>query len=157
MMKTYFLTKPTNLRCIILLFVLLCSSDLFGQMTRSEIFSDSKLGVSEATLKDGSEYCRITYDNLQFLNEIGKPELPVKYVKLLIPATESVSGITLTKKVINKIDIVKKITPAQPCLPISDDQPYPFGWNFFCPCPTNSHAYLFLTINLIRNSASLMN
>lgn len=76
--------------CITLLFVLLCSSDLFGQMTRSETFSDSKLGVSETTLKDGSEYCRIIYDNLQQLDEIGKPELPVKYVKLLIPATESV-------------------------------------------------------------------
>jgi len=134
-MKTNCLTNPMKMACIISLIILLIASNSFGQITRIQTFSESDLATTETIIKDGNEYCRIAYKDLQTTEEVGKPELPVKYVQLLIPSSETVESITLKSKNMKQITLEKKIYPFQPLLPTSDDY---IEWEF---CQPNEDIY----------------
>ncbi len=80
----------------------------FGQIKRIQSFSEKSLMSSVVTEKDGIEYCQLSYNSLPAMEKIGEPELPVKYLRLLISSEESVSGITVNNKS-QKIPIDQRI------------------------------------------------
>jgi hypothetical protein len=56
-----------------------------GQITHEISFKDD-FCLDITTLNDGSKYVKIGKANLQFIEEVGNPELPYKVLKFLLPA-----------------------------------------------------------------------
>lgn len=78
-----------------MLFILFTISPLIGQISHSVSFSETDIVFKIVTGSDSVDYTKIEMGNLQFIDQTGKPELPVKYVKLIIPSDEDVNNIQI--------------------------------------------------------------
>lgn len=71
-----------------LLFIIVASLCMLasraGVITHSETFSPSNWSFLADTV-DSTPYTHVTYDGLDYISEPGKPQLPVKYVQLMVP------------------------------------------------------------------------
>ena len=88
---------------IIAIFLVLFSSVSAG-LLKSFQFSENELKWREIQGADGVEYVLPEIDGLRMTSDIGKPSLPVKYIKLLIPADKDVESIEF-------VDINEKNSP----------------------------------------------
>ena len=91
----------------------------FGQVQHIVTFKRNEISLSVITAKDGSDYCNIKMPNTQQSAEVGKPELPVKYVRLIIPTGKDVSEVVLNSLTKESLLLSNKIIPVQPAVPIS--------------------------------------
>ena len=66
----------------------------YAQKTRKVSFSKSSLQMNVLSAEDGIEYQKIKMRNLQLTGEPGQPNLPVKYLRLLIPPNQDIASIS---------------------------------------------------------------
>lgn len=80
---------------ILLILVLSLQTFLFGQLSHSVGFSQNDAQFSSITGEDGVEYQRINFSETHSLQELGNPELPEKYIKLIVPSNQDVESVTI--------------------------------------------------------------
>ena len=101
------------------LFIMLMNTVVLAQVKHQNYFTRAELHITSITATDGNIYSSILYSNLQQTDEQSKPCLPVKYVKLIIPADQDVEKVLIkdTSKV--AITVPFFVYPAQPPIPTS--------------------------------------
>jgi hypothetical protein len=82
-----------------------------GQITHEISFKDD-FCLDITTLNDGSKYVKIGKANLQFIEEVGKPELPYKVLKFLLPANASEPRIEVVNVNCDSIKVEYPVLPA---------------------------------------------
>ncbi len=127
---------------IVTFFLIGIPSISLGQISYSVNFSNLNPKFNSIIEEDGITYEAISLFNLRQSNEIGKPQLPVKYIRLIIPADKDVANIMIKKKEIKEFHVFHFIYPVQPSVPTTSnygemqfvnpdtkvygsDQPYP--------------------------------
>lgn len=105
--------------------IILNKNGLLSEIQHRENFVKSEIKMKLATGKDGVNYVCPEIKDLDLMSEFGKPTLPVKYIKLLIPAQKDVASIKFieVKEEILPGDYL--IYPAQKAIPLSDGYPMP--------------------------------
>ena len=98
-------------------FVIGMPSILLGQVSHSVSFSMSELRFTTVTVKDGNTYEKVSMRDLRQTDELGKPCLPVMYVKLIVPSDQDVEEVIIQKAEKQKISVTNLIYPAQPPIP----------------------------------------
>ncbi|MGE5620972.1 MAG: C25 family cysteine peptidase [archaeon] len=119
---SYFVRFLTSLKCyqFLLVFLLALVSISSAQVSRSVKFQKSELELKSAKTEDkGEEFQKVKLKDLNNTGEPGKPELPVKYVKLIVPSGMDVSDINITASGKESIQLPKKVYPAQYPIPTS--------------------------------------
>ncbi len=133
-MKTNYY-KPLT-RCIsIALFLCLAQNEAKGNVIQSIQFSRSDISFVQISGKDGIMYIQPEMEGLGKMSEIGKPCLPVKYIKLLIPADQDVESIQFLEIEEESLTGKQLIFPAQPPVPLSDGYPIPDFASLAKGCP----------------------
>ncbi|MBI1937136.1 MAG: T9SS type A sorting domain-containing protein [Ignavibacteriales bacterium] len=117
--KAGFFYKTKLLALIILL--LGVNQFSYSQKMRNISFSKSSLEVKLLKADDGNEYQKFDMNDFMSSGESGQPDLPVKYLRLLIPSNEDVANIVVNVKNKETIKLTKKIYPSQPDIPTSLD------------------------------------
>ncbi len=102
---------------ILSLLIFLLSLNLYGQVVHTVNFTLNDLITTDVTGADSTIYTKVTYDELRFTDKTGKPELPVRYVNLIIPYDQEVSGISFTLSGQDTINISHLVYPAQTPIP----------------------------------------
>jgi hypothetical protein len=83
---------------LISLFVILSLAGVSkSQITHKVNISSEKFNFSKEKGDDGLEYDAINYHRGFHLEEIGKPDLPVIYVRLIIPVNQDVDSVIATE------------------------------------------------------------
>ena len=73
-------------RIVILIFLFLTLAAFsFGQVNHKVSFSQSELQIESKRMSNGEVFDRLNFPDLRKTDELGKPELPVKYLRLLLP------------------------------------------------------------------------
>jgi len=98
---------------------------LLAQIPHSVSFSRSNLVFSSVTAEDGITYEKVSLGDLQQTDEIGKPSLPVRYVRLIVPFNQDVEEVVLEHVEKQTIPGTHFILPAQPPVPTSIDYQKP--------------------------------
>jgi hypothetical protein len=98
---------------------LFCSFNLFSQISHTVNFFAENLVISEITAPNHSIYTKVIYRDLQHNQEIGYPELPIKYINLIIPTNQMVENISLSLSNGEKYDLDYLVYPVQPGIPTS--------------------------------------
>lgn len=105
--------------CILITF--LSSSYLFSQQSISYNASFSPYAITDTLYKDSIIYNKIAINDCYLTSDVGKPALPVKYVRLLIPR-----GTRATNVVINQTSnsqtqtLLHKVCYATPPVPLGE-------------------------------------
>ncbi|HPR87312.1 MAG TPA: C25 family cysteine peptidase [bacterium] len=105
------------------LFLILFSSVAQGQVTYSIHFNFDQVNFKAIDAKDGHTYDKVEYADIAATDDWGKPLLPVKYVKLIVPANEDVDSIELKHIEQRELAVTALILPAQKPLPTAIDPP----------------------------------
>lgn len=117
MKNNYFsiaICKNSFLRILfVLLIVLFLCADLFPQISRTINFDINSLSLTSEMAADNNEYLHVTLSKLYPTGEVGAPELPVKYLKLLLPPNTRVKDITISNITKTSKNIEYKIFPGQ--------------------------------------------
>ena len=105
--------------CILITF--LSSSYLFSQQSISYNVSFSPYTITDTLYNDSIVYNKIVINDCYLTSDVGKPVLPVKYVRLLIPR-----GTRATNVIINQISnnqtqtLLHKVCYATPPVPLRE-------------------------------------
>lgn len=135
----------SKLTFLILLILLLSPNQIsYAQSARKVSFSKSSVDFSVVKAKNGSEYQKVEIKDLQLTGEPGQPNLPAKYLRLLIPADQNVADISVKANNREIINISRKVFPTQPDIPTSIHfkgnefvEPDPYIYNSDKPWPEN--------------------
>ncbi|GIK21336.1 MAG: C25 family peptidase propeptide domain-containing protein [Ignavibacterium sp.] len=85
-----------NLQCILLLMLaFIIQVTTFGQVSHSISFSQNNLQFTAITGEDGIDYQRISFTQTHSMQELGNPELPEKYIKLIVPSNQDVESVII--------------------------------------------------------------
>jgi len=76
--------------------------NLNAQITYNVSIQKSNLTYETKLSKDGEIYQTLTLKNLGYIEKVGAPNLPVKFVKLIIPAQQDVDVVNFTYKINKK-------------------------------------------------------
>lgn len=101
----------TKIVIVILLFLLAAGAK--AQINFSIAFDASKLNIINETAENGIVYNKIEYDTLDNTFEPGKPSLPVKYLKFVIPNNKDVDYIIVTSSSGVDYNLSFDVSPAQ--------------------------------------------
>ncbi|MDR3627991.1 MAG: C25 family cysteine peptidase, partial [Ignavibacteriaceae bacterium] len=86
----------------------------FPQLSRTVSFPVSSLSLTTKIAADSNTYTHVLLSNLQTSDDVGVPQLPVKYINLLIPPNSTVNNIVLSNIQTISYNIDNKIFPCQP-------------------------------------------
>ncbi len=84
-------------------------------------YSKDDIEFTKCKGEDTIEYDRIKCNAQRYLREIGKPELPIKIVRLLIPTDQDVDNVNVTFTGATGVEGKFYIFPVQPDIPTSDN------------------------------------
>jgi len=90
--------KFVNKFKIILIILFITKTPALGQVSHSINFSERDLIVSETKGFDQITYTTVLYNEFQKVRKPGSPELPVKYINLIIPSNQKVKGLKLASR-----------------------------------------------------------
>ncbi|HDP67392.1 MAG TPA: hypothetical protein ENN20_02695 [Candidatus Marinimicrobia bacterium] len=93
----------------------------YSQLSHTVTFDRGDLQIEIESARDGNSYAKINLPSLRKTFDAGMPDLPVKYVKLIIPSDQDVAKISIEKASSAKMTISQPLFPAQPDVPISID------------------------------------
>lgn len=129
----------------IMLFILFTISPLIAQVSHSVSFLESDIVFKTLNGGDSIDYTHIEMGSLQFIDETGKPQLPVKYVKLIIPPDEDVNNIQIDFTERIELSGTYLVYPKQPDMPTfiyaqkpDFAEPDPAIYSSDTPYPTNN-------------------
>lgn len=112
-LRKSFIVKSFYKLGIFVLIMISLSSASFSQISRNISFPDNSFTFISKTAGDSNLYTHVSISDLQKYIVPGKPELPVKYYKFLLPPNSKVKDITFssTGKIVKIIS--NKIFPGQ--------------------------------------------
>ena len=100
-----------NVFFVLLLFI---PSIIFSQISHSVSFPEKSLQISLFISENGEEYEELKMDELiSSTYEVGAPDIPVKIVKLIIPAGQEVSNIIISTSNKEIMELQRLIKPVQ--------------------------------------------
>src|SRR3972149_4472045 len=88
-----------------------------GQINHQVTFS-SNIEIPEEVLDDGETYARVIIPGTLLMDSIGYPSLPVKYIKLIVPANASNFNVVVNITEKQKHELKYKVEPLQKPVPI---------------------------------------
>ncbi len=91
----------------------------YSQLKHSVSFDKSDLEINTEVERDGNTYNKVIFSSMRETEEVGKPSLPVKYIKLIIPTDKDVQKIIIDKTNVSEIPVSYPILPAQSPVPLS--------------------------------------
>lgn len=100
-----------------LVYLCLYSIVVQGQINHQVTFS-SEIETLEETLDDNETYARVIVSGTVQMDSVGFPSLPVKYVKLIVPANASDLEIKVNSTKSQKYKLKHKVEPLQEPIPI---------------------------------------
>lgn len=83
-----------------------------GVITHSETFDPSGWSFQTVTV-DTTQYSRIEYSGIDFISEPSKPQLPVKYVRLVVPCNATNISVNCTYGAATTQTLANKVIPAE--------------------------------------------
>ncbi len=98
----------------VLLAFLFISFYTYSQVSHTVNFSEGKINLSELKAADQNNYVRVNFSDFRMSDEVGKPELPVKYIRLIIPSNQDVKSVNIVSAVQKIMNISNAVYPAQP-------------------------------------------
>jgi parallel beta-helix repeat protein len=118
------------LSCFISICIQFSQALLYAQVSYSVKFLESEISYSKLIGEDKITYDKITILNLPQNNQIGIPNLPVKYVRLLIPSNSDPNYINIVSDLKIQLPGYYTIFPCQHDIPTSI---YPVKMEFIAP------------------------
>jgi len=103
-----------------LVFLFLLGKVMQGQINHQVTFS-SEIKITEEILDDGETYIRVKIPETVLMDSVGFPSLPVKYIKLIVPANATDLNVLVYNAKKQKHKLTYKVEPLQ--------QPIPIGFN----------------------------
>lgn len=97
----------------ILFMLLFFSVNYFAQVSYSFHVARNSLDLESIVAEDGNPYVKLKSANFSNIVDIGKPNLPVKFVNLIIPAQKDVSDISVNLGARVAFNLNHKIFPTQ--------------------------------------------
>ncbi len=88
-----------------------------AQVSYSVSFKNVSKNYFSEKAKDNNHYIKISFEEHINTGIIGAPSLPVKYVKLIIPAQQDVAKINFTYNIVEEKKLTNKVFPSQPDIP----------------------------------------
>ena len=111
---------------IVLMLVFILQAASLGQVSYTVNFSQNDSQFSSIIGADGVEYQRIIFSQTHSTQELGNPELPEKYVKLIVPSNQDVESVTINDLTQENVTGNYLIYPVQHPVPLQEDQMPPF-------------------------------
>jgi len=112
--KTVVKMKKGVLKTALIIVVSLLCFNFSSAQVNHYVKFQNKLGVGKIeTCEDNNEYFKIEADNMVQFEEIGKPALYYKYIKLVIPTGMGVGKININKKDVSERMLQKAVMPVQ--------------------------------------------
>jgi len=105
--------------CVMIISSLLFFAKAESQINYTVALNTSDLSISTSMSTDGKIYNHVNVAKLYTSADTGKPELPVKYVKLYIPEGKDVDNISFTTSTAISHNLTSKIYPVQKPKPMS--------------------------------------
>ena len=93
---------------------------MFAGIASSEVTYTVSFSSSDLSFEKRLDYDLVRLSDCAFMDDVGKPMLPVHYVKLIIPAVMEVDSIEFPLKKDETISGTFHIYPAQPPIPIGN-------------------------------------
>lgn len=93
---------------------------LAGRETAIRTYNTSKIEYSRYIADDSKEYLQLKWDGLDMSDKSGEPELPVEYIRFLVPIYTKVTGVKVSCSPVSSETIGTQIYPAQPPVAIGD-------------------------------------
>lgn len=109
----------THMKSLLLIALLLFCSILFASATFN-FNCPSKIEIYEIQAEDGNIYNRVLINGIMNTGQPGEPELPVKYVNLIIPSDQTAINVIVYSSVTEEYQLKKLILPAQQDHPTTD-------------------------------------
>jgi tetratricopeptide (TPR) repeat protein len=104
----------------VLIGVALMPGGLVAQVHHTQTFSRSDLSISSVRAPNGKVYARLTMLSVQLTAEVGSPELPVKYVNLILPSDKKIRGLSIPRVEEEVLAGFYEVYPTQPPEPTED-------------------------------------
>ena len=106
--------------------IISASGIMIAQISHSVNFIRENYSCSSKIALDSNNYYKISLKDLDQSCEIGNPELPVKYINLLIPPDQEVANIVIAGKQDAEIPGSFMVFPVQYPVPTKDGELPPF-------------------------------
>jgi hypothetical protein len=94
----------------------------YCQINHSVTFDQDELKIRTEVAEDKNSYSKIDMPSLRRSYSAGKPDIPFRYINLIIPSDKDVSEIVIEKTESENLSVSNFIYPAQPDVPISLDK-----------------------------------
>lgn len=107
------LSKIFSNLLLLLVFSMLFEFPSNAQTPKSFEFSVSNLVIEDITTDSGEKYCLLKYEEANYIHDVGKPKLPVKYYRFIIPFDQDVDEFEFTQKDTSIIMLTEKVYPVQ--------------------------------------------
>lgn len=120
---------------------------LFGQLNHKIMFKQPDNVFNLKTERNGKDYLEIKFPEFQRTIVLGHPDLPFKYVHLLIPPGQNASKIIINKVQSENIKLNNEIIPVQPLIPTSLDYEIP---NFVEPDSSIYNSDIFYPPDIVQ-------
>ncbi|MGD0711734.1 MAG: C25 family cysteine peptidase [Bacteroidales bacterium] len=105
--------------CLIIICSLLLFTNVESQINYAVSINASSVSINTALAFDGNTYSNVNIANLYASGDTGKPTLPVKYIRLYIPAGKDVDNISFTTSSATSYNLTAKVFPMQKPIPVS--------------------------------------
>lgn len=93
--------------------VLVALSAAAGTETARRVYDASKLEVKVKTADDGNRYTHFNWEGLDLTAEVGAPELPVEYIRFLVPVYVKVTDVKVTTSPMLNARLMAPVFPVQ--------------------------------------------
>lgn len=98
---------------VVLAMVLVALSAAAGTETARRVYDASKLEVKVKTADDGNRYTHFNWEGLDHTAEVGAPELPVEYIRFLVPVYVKVTDVKVTTSPMLNARLMAPVFPVQ--------------------------------------------
>lgn len=116
------MTTKKNLLFVLAIFMV-SSYSLLGQITHQANFTED-VTVETLLLEDGNTYSRVILsEEYATIDTAGHPNLPVRYIKLLLPANTKISSIEASFSNVQSYTLEHPVEPVQHPIPTSSTPP----------------------------------
>lgn len=106
---------------ICFIITLLFSYSLFSQQSINYDISFFPYTITDTLYKDSLTYNKVTINDCDLLSDVGKPVLPVKYVRLLIPSGKRATNVTINQTSNDQLQtLLHKVCYATPPVPFGE-------------------------------------
>lgn len=96
-----------------------------GVVTQTIQFSSADITLDTVIAPTGQAFTKVRYEGLPVTQDVGSPELPVKYLHLIVPPDVVCNQVTIQSAQSVNIPIGPQVYPAQYKIPTNEESPLP--------------------------------